>query len=340
MKKFLNKSALFIVPLILLFSSTVFYSKNKGDLIRVGFIREDNHYRDTFKSEFSRPLFYDLWTTHTKKNYTVLIVGDSFSAQGCFAYQNYLAESDSVSVLYCDINKYGNSIETLYSMINAGIFDSIDVRYVVLESVERDFVKRGEAINQKISFSALQKASIKKNKAKPSASFPPPEILKFPLFNLLYHFNDHAYVSDVYKVKMDSSLFSGHKEKELLFYKYDLKHIGLNNSEAAVSKLNKELNILSKIVQRKNIKLIVLPSPDKFDLYYNFIQNKEEFPKPVFFDLMKEMDKNYIYIDSKAILSDSILTKKDLYFYDDTHWSPWASQIIAKEISAIIRQKK
>ena len=42
----------------------------------------------------------------------------------------------------------------------------------------------------------------------------------------------------------------------------------------------------------------------------------------------------------KRFLSQVLKTKKDIYFFDDTHWSPWGSQLIAKELSNIIQQKK
>jgi hypothetical protein len=32
--------------------------------------------------------------------------------------------------------------------------------------------------------------------------------------------------------------------------------------------------------------------------------------------------------------------KKDIYFYDDTHWSPWGSLAISNEIAKIINSKK
>jgi hypothetical protein len=86
----------------------------------------------------------------------------------------------------------------------------------------------------------------------------------------------------------------------------------------------------------KGVKLIVLPSPDKFDLYYDYIINKDEYPKPLFFEQIKIINKDYIYLNSKEILSEAINNKKDIYFYDDTHWSPWASQIIANEIAEIV----
>lgn len=53
---------------------------------------------------------------------------------------------------------------------------------------------------------------------------------------------------------------------------------------------------------------------------------------------MDKMPKKYLYVNSKQILSDAIIKQKDVYFYDDTHWSPWASKLIANEIHNIIRR--
>lgn len=126
----------------------------------------------------------------------------------------------------------------------------------------------------------------------------------------------------------------------MLFFKGDLQNIDLNNTENAVINLNEELNNLSAILQQRKIKLIILPSPDKYDFYYDYIINKMSYPKPMFFEIMKQLEKDYIYVDSKAILKKIALTKKDIYYYDDSHWSPWASQLIAKEISTIIKEQK
>jgi hypothetical protein len=37
-------------------------------------------------------------------------------------------------------------------------------------------------------------------------------------------------------------------------------------------------------------------------------------------------------LDSKAIISNYLNREKDLYFYDDTHWSPIAAKIIADNV--------
>lgn len=92
------------------------------------------------------------------------------------------------------------------------------------------------------------------------------------------------------------------------------------------------MNLLSKRLKEREIRLIVLPAPDKYDLYSDFIENNP-FPKNKFFDYLRQLEKEYIFIDSKALLLEHINTgMQDVYFADDTHWSPIASKIIAKKI--------
>ncbi|WP_278020214.1 hypothetical protein [Flavobacterium ginsengisoli] len=79
-----------------------------------------------------------------------------------------------------------------------------------------------------------------------------------------------------------------------------------------------------------------MPAPDKYDLYYDYILDKTNFPKPLFFQYLGFLKKDYIYIDSKRKLLDQLEVKKDMYFYDDTHWSPVASKIIANEIDKVV----
>ena len=51
---------------------------------------------------------------------------------------------------------------------------------------------------------------------------------------------------------------------------------------------------------------------------------------------MSWSDIAHIYIDAKEILASKIKYEQDIYFYDDTHWSPVASKIIADNIKSEI----
>ncbi len=353
MKKFIVKIVLFSLPIAFLYLFTlVFYATDKGDLIRVGYIIDKGDYRSIFKEELERKiLFTKVSSINLKapKKYTVLTIGDSFSEQFGFGYKNYLAQKSTISVLHLDSFLSGNPIQTLYGLLNGNVLDKIKVNYIILQSVEREFVIRGKNVDvgKIISINSLDKG-IKKNNysnsinkfknAKSKYKFPFNRMIKFPLQNILYLFDDNAYHSDCYKVKTKENLFSV-KTNNLLFLSTDLSNVKVNNDIKATALLNDELNDLSKKLSMRGIKLIVLPSPDKFDLYYDHIIDNKKYSRPLFFENFEKLPKTYLYINSKKILKEQMKYQKDIYFYDDTHWSPLASKIIANELEKVIRKK-
>jgi len=113
----------------------------------------------------------------------------------------------------------------------------------------------------------------------------------------------------------------------------------INNSDAdEISFLNEVLNTLSEKLKEKGVKLIVLPVADKLDYYFESLEDSRGFQKTQFFELPGDMDKKYIYIDSYKVLKSNGQGNKDIFFYDDTHWSPRGTKIIAEEIILRIRK--
>ena len=55
---------------------------------------------------------------------------------------------------------------------------------------------------------------------------------------------------------------------------------------------------------------------------------------------MNEVSKKYIYINSKEVLAKHLEAgEKDIYFVDDTHWSPYGAKIVAEEILKELNNK-
>lgn len=347
MKKFIIKGSIFISPIIFLQVYTMlFYSTPEGDLFRLGYIPDTYDYRSIFKEEFKKKIIFTKISDvnlSTKNKYKVLTIGDSFSEQDNFGYQNYLAE-DNLSIIHYDRILHSNATQTLYGILNGELLDKIKVDYIILQTIERYFVKKTKSIDRdKIIFidslSQLiidKKVNLKKGGNKNSLFSD--KIFRFPLHNIFYFLDDNAFGLKTYQVKTNNKLFSS-KKKNLLFYHGDIEYVETNNNLETISKLNNELNNLSIRLKEKGIKLIVLPSPDKLDFYYDYIVDNKKYAKPLFFEHLEKMPKDYIFVNSKRILSDEMNNKKDIYFYDDTHWSPRASQIIAKELSGIIANK-
>lgn len=328
----------------------LFYQVSGGDLSRLGKISIEEKYRGDLIQQFSIPkkhINFSEKLNDKSDTIDVLTIGDSFSQQGITGYQNFLAQNDSLKVVNFDINSFDvgdyNPIQFVNQILKGDVLDSIKVKYIVLQSVERFFVRRGVEIKDadKISLSDLEnlKTSNKKKKNKSDSGSFFVDYIKFPLYSVLYFFNNHAFFAPVYKVQLKKEMFK--TGDDLLFYDLDLRKTSYNNDTVSIKKLNFELNQLNSKLKAKSIKLIVLPSPDKYDLYYELLAKKNKaFKKPKFFEFWDKIDKEYLCIDSKKLLKAQIDNgEKDVYFADDTHWSPKAAKLIAKAISDIVQSK-
>ncbi len=342
MKKFIITILWFIVPILALYLFTfIFYNPNKGDLLRIGYIIDlYPSYRDIFKDEFGSKLkFSKMSEKKETRKFKVLTIGDSFSEQNNYSYQNYLAKNN-IETLHIEKFLHENQTQTLYSFLNGDFFDQYSFDFIVLQFVERYSVGMVENIDTaKVLTSEELGNLVNKPRAEEiyNLKFPSDSVLKFPYYTLQHYLNkDYVFEGKTYKTQITQDLFSV-GNKELLFYFDDIVSVNKNSDENKVRKLNAVFNDLSNLLKKKGIKLIVLPSPDKYDIYYEFILNKSKYPKPIFFELFDKLNKEYTYIDSKQILTNALSVKKDIYFYDDSHWSPWASQIIAGAISKEIK---
>ncbi len=328
MKRFIITTLWFIVPIIALHLFTfIFYSPTKGDLLRIGYIIDlYPSYRDIFKEELESKVIFSRMSDKTdKRKFKVLTIGDSFSEQNNFGYQNYLAKNN-IETLHIESFLHKNQIQALYSLLNGDFFDQYSVDFIVLQFVERNSVELVENIDTAKVITAEELANLaNKPRVKETYNFkfPSDSVLKFPYYTFQYYRNnDYVFGGKTYKTEIKQDLFSV-GNKELLFYFQDIVAINKNSNEDKVSKLNAVLNDLNGLLKKKGIKLIVLPGPDKYDIYYEFILNKSKYPKPIFFEIFDKLNKEYAYIDSKQILTEALKVKKDIYFYDDSHWSPW-----------------
>ena len=341
MRKFIYKTSFFFAPFILLyFISIILYSDTESpDLLRIGYIPNIyNGYRTKFQLSINEK--FDKLSNTKKNKYKILTIGDSFSEQAGFGYKNILA--NDFSVLHVDRFISNNQIQTLINLANGDFFDTYNVEYVILQNVERNIINNTKniRINDKIMLCEID-SLIFNHKIKEvdySYNFFSKATVKFPLYHIPKFFFQKNYLSNetVYNIELNThSLFSNNSNK-LLFYHKELKSTDKNNVKENIESLNILLNTIDQKLRQRNIKLIVLPTPDKYDLYYDYITEKKDLTKPIFFNLLKAKTKDYIYIDAKEILASKIKYEQDIYFYDDTHWSPVASKIIADNIKSEI----
>jgi hypothetical protein len=327
----------FIAPFAILYiiSFTYYSDKDAPDLLRLGYIPNVyKNYRDAFQLNGVEK--FDRLSKSGNKKFKIMTLGDSFSEQSSYGYKNILSEE--FSLIHVDRFIAKNQIQTLLNMCNGDFFDTYEIEYVVLQNVERHIIESIKDISFKDTLMLFEIDSLIQSYTEDK------EINHYKLFSSttltfpLYHFPRYIFSSDylsneqVYNVEIDNQSLFSNNTNNLLFFHNDLNAVNKNNLPENAVKLNNIYNSISNMLASKGIKLIVMPAVDKYDFYYESIVNKQRFERPLFFDNMRTLPKNYIYIDSKDVLMQNLNTKKDIYFYDDTHWSPIGTKIIAESI--------
>jgi hypothetical protein len=352
MNKFILKSSYFVAPLLFLgFLNFVCY-KHEGSLTRLGFLYSNPSPKRNIDQKYSLRKKYTLFSEldiDKQADYTVLTIGDSFSEQDSLGYKNYLANENNISVLHVDgILSRRKPIQTLVGLINGDFFDSIHVEYVVLQSVERHFVERCVNIDFKTSFqkdSLVNELNILTTKkqgiasAKQNSYLFSQATLLYPLVNMLYYYTPKPIFSKTYKAQSSSkTLFTGEPDN-ILFYRDDIDNLKFTNDTKKIEISNQVINEINDRLSIKNIRLILLICPDKYDLYYPYIENSYIFKEPVFFNHFNQLNKKYLFTSLEDAFYEHENIIKDVYYYDDTHWSPIGAKIVASELIKLMNIK-
>lgn len=342
MKLFARKIAWFLLPVMLIHAFSLFlYRKDKGDLIRMAYIADVYpYYRDDIEGDSIGHVRYDLLSEARQgSTYDILTIGDSFSEQKGTGYINILAEK--FRVLHVDRLLSGNQLTTLFGAINGDLLDRRDIRFIVLQNVERNFIRNAITVDTAYQFKAAMIDSILSLR-KPDVSQEDQqsfsrEVLKVPYSTVQYWLRDeYGFENKVLLRRLKSRYMFSTGSDRLLFYSDDLQNAGANSNRDRVAKLNALLNSASRKLARMGVILIVLPSPDKYSIYYDYIANKQMLPKPLFGQILDGMPKDYAYVNAHHLLKSALRDQRDIYFYDDTHWAPPASRIVAHEILRLI----
>lgn len=321
---------LFTILNFLIFN--IFQKNFTGDLGRMGKICFPKEYNKIYDLTYDENFIYA--NNENIEKVDIITIGDSFSQQPK-GYQYFLSENKKTM----NIKRYKNfePEQTAIILLNSGYFEKVKPKYIILESIERAFIQRNINLDFNLTFSEEEilkfyekRKIVKENNPK----FINIGNFKFLLNNILYKFDDNAYISPVYIANINKELFS-YSNKKLYFYKEDLENMKYTTN-VNLKLVNKNLNLLYKKFQEKGIELIILVPPNKYTLYYDFIKNKK-YSASNFFELFSQYNKEYCFIDTKNILLKELEKgEKDIYLVNDTHWGVKASKVISKEILKII----
>lgn len=327
-----------------------------GDLRRIGYVNIARSYR------LNTPLVTKNHIDISDYNGTpvdVITIGDSFSIGGGGGvnnyYQDWLATEYNINVLnipsYCTQDN-DNPVLTLVKLINSGFIDLVKPKFVIIETIERFAIKRLTSnfkINESTDISTFykcKKRNIKteNNVNKFNLDFINDGNIKFILNNIQYYLKGRALYSDILIFKLNNLFFSGVNGNTLIAYKEDISNNVLSN-KLSVSIANDNLNKLSDKLKSKNVKLIFMPVVNKHNLYSPYIiaQNNNNLlrHKSIFFEELRKLKKDYVFIDTKEILSEELKKRElDVFYQDDTHWNWKAAKavVVSKEFKRIMHE--
>jgi hypothetical protein len=289
-------------------------------------------------------------TSFQGRVFDVVTVGDSFSQGGASGlnryYQDYLATSHDVEVL--NIPRYpdaANFMEQVAILLNSGFLDQVRARYLILETAERNCYRYGGTIDMSRSdpldvvLAAYRKERTLGHEpdedgpaALPQVGFINSGNLKWLLYNALYPFSDNAFFAKTYKVPLETSLFSGPRGNSLLYLNKDVRNLSRYDA-ATLARVNENLNRLAVLLRQRGIELYFMPAVDKSNLYRPYVKG-DRYPESQFFEVFRTFDKDYRFIDTKAILAEELEKgEQDIFYLDDTHWSWKASLAISQTIA-------
>lgn len=337
MKKFLIKLSYTVLPVfLLLFGLTAYVTlyvlpKTTGDLGHLALIPFDCN--EDSSQEMKELLFRSVNDSDSLRDVhaDVLTVGDSFSRMGRLGYQNYLA-AQGVSVVNCTRELYENPFQYAYNILDKGLVDSTNISVLIVQVGERDLVSRSEEFD-------VNKVDIHELDPEPPSngggSANDWSLLRARDF-LMYR----LHWSPVYKVTLDKDYFNNKEPRSLYFYCADITN-GVNIGEASRQKIQEVFQILTRKAEERGIALLLMIPVDKYDLYQDHIVDNP-YPHKTYIEEARD-----IFGDTpNVLLCKYLLTpliekgEKDVFLFDDSHWSIKAAEIVGKELSKRVKGHK
>lgn len=340
MRKFLYNLSYTVLPVWLFFVGMAVYlwviDDNSGDLMRLGLIDSGPEYADSICTRLLPEVYYtgqDDDSLLREENCDVLVIGDSFSHGGGVGkqgdYVNYLAhESGRKVVVFTPQDPTLSSpMQIAFDLLNLERIDSSNVKNLVVQEVERYLVDRhcGFVTNH----TSIPRVDKTEQETVAESEQSPSPLLRVKDF-LFYHLFG---ANPILKAKLSQPVFGGTQPDVLYFYNEDVK-MGFD-----VTPKRRELVVdcyrqVIDAARQRGVNLILLVACDKYDIYQKYIVDNPYPAKTLNEDIQQwmasELDR---FVFSKQVLSPYIEQGvKDVYLFNDTHWSPASSHLIAAEI--------
>lgn len=334
MKRFLIKLSYTVFPLWLMTIGLVMYlslyvSPNAtGDIGRLGLIPFGEEYeRELNKGALHDTLFHTITSPDEigRQSVDVLTIGDSFSQQGSYGYQNYISLK-GLKVANCQRDLYNNPLQFAYNLMQMNLIDSTNVKVLVVEVVERYF----ELFSLSFSVKDVQikKIAIKKDRHRiqnsNSSFWSIKRARDFVFYKFMY--------SPIYEADLNTELFTSRYPRKLFFYYEDIEN-GVSIDSINEDKVATAFKTIYQKADEQGITLILMIAVDMYDLYQGHIVRNRWPAKTINEDICRIIGKKQNVLLTKDCLLPLIEEgEKDVFLNNDTHWSYKASMTVAEEL--------
>ena len=340
MRKFLINISYTVLPVWLFFVGMAIYlwviNDNSGDLMRLGLINSGPEYTDSIRSALLPEVYYSSQDDERLLRLDtcgVLVIGDSFSHGGGVGkqgdYVNYLAhESGRKVVVYSPSDpSLSSPMQVAYDVLNLGLVDSSNVKNLVVQEVERYLISRHCSFTTK--HTSIPRI-VKKEEKQETAAKPSPSPLLRVKDYLFYHLFG---ANPILKARLSRPVFGGEQPDVLYFYNEDVT-MGFDATDERRGQVVDCYHSVIEAARQRGVNLILLVAADKYDMYQNYIVDNPYPAKTLNEDLQHWMAPELdCFVFSKQVLLPYIEQGvKDVYLFNDTHWSPASSHLIAGEI--------
>lgn len=323
-----QKALLFIVYFLGIISSFPFIA-TKSDSLMKTLTYPSSLYGDLyhlskvklFKLKLPEKLPESGLVDRVPKDHQILMVGDSFLnvSHGFDSLPNAIAKRLKKNVYYTP----QNSSNPFYALKEHSVLKSIQKKFFILESAERNIVSLWEfpfdpnpnlqnqnqsSFKKKLLFFKTRLFDTEKN-YRALLDRNPFCFFVFEKINT-WLFDSFNYIS--------SKTLAYSLNPPLLFYKKDIDSFNTPHSQELILKIASSLaQTARKLSENYNIELIILPIPSKYTIYHSATKSKRYdlfLPR-----LCKELKKQGV----KTVDLYSLYKKEPdlLYFSSDTHWN-------------------
>ena len=137
----------------------------------------------------------------------------------------------------------------------------------------------------------------------------------------------------IYKLPLSRPVFGGDEPTKLYFYNEDVK-MGF---DVTADQQRKIIDCYEKVIamaREKGVNLVLLVACDKYDMYQDVVTSNPYPAKTLNEDIEQWMaSERDCFVFAKRILHPLVEQGvMDVYLFNDTHWSPSSSAIIAGEV--------